>query len=142
MAKVPSLPSNGQPIDTQYIYDIVSSLISINTELATYGNSNIKVNNSNYPTSKTSSLSVDAQTINIVNSEKVTKTVAKTGQIPFSTTFTKTPVVTATLVSKSTTTVKATVTITAIDLTSIYYKVDFDSDGTTTFDLNVIAIGL
>lgn len=140
MAKVPSLPSNGQPIDTQYIYDIVSSLISINSELASYGTSNIKVGSTN--TAKTNSISFDAQTVNIVNSSKVSKTVAKTGQIPFTTTFSKVPVVTATLVSKSTSTVKANVTITATDLTSVYYKVDFDSDGTTTFDLNIIAVGV
>lgn len=142
MAKVPSLPSNGQPIDTQYIYDIVSSLIKINSELATYGNSNIKVGTNKYPTSKTSSLNFDAQTFNVVNAEKVTKSTIKTGQIAFSTVFTKVPVVTATLVSKSTTTVKASVTITAIDTTAVYYKINFDSDGTTTLDLNIIAIGV
>jgi len=45
MAQVPSLPSNGQPIDTQYIYDIVSSLISINGELATTGYSDVQASN-------------------------------------------------------------------------------------------------
>jgi hypothetical protein len=142
MAKVPSLPSNGQPIDTQYIYDIVSSLISINNELATNGNSNIKIGNTKYPTSKTSSLNFDAQTVNVINAKKVTKSTAETGQIAFTTAFTKTPVVTATLVSKSTTTVKANVTITAVDTTAVYYKINFDSDGTTTLDLNIIAIGV
>jgi hypothetical protein len=141
MAKVPSLPSNGQPIDTQYIYDIVNSLISINSELATYGNSNITVGKP-YGTTKTNSINFDAQSINVVNSEKVTKSNAKTGQIPFTTLFTRTPVVTATLVSKSTSKVKANVTITAIDTTSVYYKIDFDVDGTTTLDLNIIAIGV
>jgi len=43
MAQVPSLPSNGQPIDTQYIYDIVSSLISINGELATTGGATLTI---------------------------------------------------------------------------------------------------
>jgi hypothetical protein len=142
MAKVPSLPSNGQPIDTQYLYDIVNSLISINSELATYGSSNIKVSGTKYGTTKTNSINFDAQSVNVVNSEKVAAKVAKTGQIAFSTAFTKTPVVTATLVSKSTTTVKATVTITAVDTTAVYYKIDFDSDGTTTLDLNIIAIGV
>jgi uncharacterized membrane protein len=142
MAKVPSLPSNGQPIDTQYLYDIVSSLISINSELATYGKSNIKVGNSKYGARNTNSMDFDAQTVNVVNSENVTATVAKTGQIPFTTLFTRTPVVTATLVSKSTTKIKATVTITAVDTTSVYYKIDFDSAGKTTLDLSIIAIGV
>lgn len=142
MAKVPSLPSNGQPIDTQYIYDIVNSLISINSELASYGNSNIKIAGQNTAKTKTNSISFDAQTVTVVPSgSTVKKGVAKTGQISFATFFNKTPVVTATIVSKSTSTVKATVTITAVDTTSIYYKIDFDADGVTTLDLNIIAIG-
>lgn len=142
MAKVPSLPSNGQPIDTQYIYDIVNSLISINSEIATTGSSNIKVGNTKYGTSKTNAINFDAQTVNIVNSESVKKANAKTGQIAFTTSFNRVPVVTATLVLKSTSSVKATVSITAVDTTAVYYKVDFDSDGTTTLDLNIIAIGV
>jgi hypothetical protein len=142
MAKVPSLPSNGQPIDTQYIYDIVSSLISINSELATYGNSNVMVGTTKYGTTKTNSVNFDAQTVNVVNAENVSATVPKTGQIAFTTLFTRTPVVTATLVSKSTTKIKANVTITAVDTTSVYYKIDFDSAGKTTLDLSIIAIGV
>ena len=142
MAKVPSLPSNGQPIDTQYIYDIVNSLISINSELASYGNSNIKVLGQTIAQSKTNSISIDAQTVTAVTAgSDVKKGTSKTGSIQFATFFTKTPVVTATIVSKSTTTVKSTVTITAVDTTSVYYKIDFDADGKTTLDLNIIAIG-
>lgn len=142
MAKVPSLPSNGQPIDTQYIYDIVNSLIGINSELATYGSSNIKVNNVKYGVTKTNSLNFDAQTVNVVNSEKVSASTPKTGFISFTTTFQKTPVVTATLLLKGTTTTKANVTITAVDTTAVYYKIDFDKDATTTLDLSIIAIGV
>lgn len=141
MAKVPSLPSNGQPIDTQYLYDIVNSLISINSELASYGNSTIKAGGNTVAKTKTSSISFDAQTVTAVNNSDVKKGESKTGQVAFATFFNKVPVVTATIVSKSTTTVKATVTITAVDTTSLYYKIDFDSNGKTTLDLNIIAIG-
>jgi len=142
MAKVPSLPSNGQPIDTQYLYDIVNSLISINSELASYGNSNIKIAGQTVAKKKTNSISFDAQTVTAVSSgSDVKKGESKTGQVQFATFFQKVPVVTATVVSKSTTTVKATVTITAVDTTSVYYKIDFDSNGKTTLDLNIIAIG-
>lgn len=142
MAKVPSLPSNGQPIDTQYLYDIVNSLISINSELASYGNSNIKVAGQTVAKTKTNSISFDAQTVTAVSAgSDVKKGESKTGSVAFATFFNKAPVVTATLVSKSTTTVKATVTITAVDTTSVYYKIDFDSNGKTTLDLNIIAIG-
>jgi hypothetical protein len=50
--------------------------------------------------------------------------------------------VTATLVSKSTSAVRATVTITAVDTTSVYYKINYDTDGLTTLDLNIIAVGV
>ena len=141
MAKVPSLPSNGQPIDTQYIYDIVNSLISINSELASYGNSTIK-SDKTVSKARTNSINFDAQTVPAVSSgSKVKAKESKTGSVAFGTFFNKTPVVTATLVAKSNTTVKASVTITSVDTTSVYYKIDFDSDGTTTLDLNIIAIG-
>jgi hypothetical protein len=141
MAKVPSLPSNGQPIDTQYLYDIVNSLISINSELASYGNSNIKVKGKNVAKSKTNSISFDAQTVTAVPNTDVKVGDSKTGSVQFGTFFTKEPVVTATLVSKSTTTVSANVVITAVDTTSVYYKITFTSAGKTTLDLNIIAIG-
>lgn len=143
MAKVPSLPSNGQPIDTQYIYDIVNSLISINSELSSYGSANVKVNNNKYNTSNTNELNVDAQTVPITSGgEDVTTTVSKTGQVSFATSFTKVPVVTATLVSNTSSAVKATVTITATDTTTVYYKVDFLSAGKASLSLNIIAVGV
>lgn len=141
MAKVPSLPSNGQPIDTQYLYDIVNSLISINSELATYGSSNIKVAGQSVAKTKTNSISFDAQTVNAVPATDVKVGDSKTGSIAFATFFNKAPIVTATLVSKSTTTVSANVVITAVDTTSVYYKITFTSAGKTTLDLNIIAIG-
>lgn len=142
MAKVPSLPSNGQPIDTQYIYDIVNSLISINSELASYGNSTIKNLGQTTAKTKTNSISFDAQTVSAVTGGKEVKSGdSVTGSVAFATFFNKIPVVTATIVSKSTTTVRSTVTITTVDTTSVYYKIDFHSPGKTTLDLNIIAIG-
>jgi len=139
MAKVPSLPSNGQPIDTQYIYDIVSSLIDINKEIASSGSSNIQ----DLPAQKTSNLKIQARTINAVSAaKKVSKTSSETGTLTFKTAFTQVPVVTATLVSRSSTTVKANLTITAVNTTTVSYKIDFDTNGFTTLDLNVIAIGV
>jgi len=139
MAKVPSLPSNGQPIDTQYIYDIVSSLIDINKEIASSGSSNIQ----DLPAQKTSNLKIQARTINAVSAaKKVSKTSSETGTLTFKTAFTQVPVVAATLVSRSSTTVKANLTITAVNTTTVSYKIDFDTNGFTTLDLNVIAIGV
>lgn len=138
MAKVPSLPSNGQPIDTQYIYDIVSSLIDINKEIASSGSSNVQ----DFPAQKTANLKIQARTVNAVSAAtKVSKTTSTTGSVNFKTAFTQVPVVTATLVSRSSTTVKASLTITSVTTTTVSYKIDFDTNGFTTLDLNVIAIG-
>lgn len=143
MAKVPSLPSNGQPIDTQYIYDIVNSIININAEISTLGTSNVVVRKvKSAGNAKTNSINFDAQTVNVVNASKVSKSTPKTGVVNFNTTFSQVPVVTATLMSSSSGSVNASVTITSIDQSTISYKVSFDSDGTTTLDLNVIAIGV
>ena len=141
MAKVPSLPSTGQPIDTQYIYDIVSSLIDINKELVSSGNSTVKVQNQVKTVKKTSNINFDAQQVTVVSADRVTKSVAKQGQVAFNTTFTQVPVVTATLVAKDVSSVNATITITNVDINAVYYKIIFDSDGTTTLDANIIAIG-
>jgi len=142
MAQVPSLPSNGQPIDTQYLYDIVNSLISINGEISSTGSSQTQVYTEQPVTTKTNNLKFQARTVNIVNSAKVTKKNPSTGQISFNTQYNQTPIVTATLVSRSTSTVKATLTITGVDTSAVYYKVDYETDGTTTLDVNIIAIGV
>ena len=142
MAQVPSLPSNGQPIDTQYIYDIVNSLISINSAITTTGSSNVMVGRVPYPTVNTSNLNVDAQNVPILNNYNVDATTPYTNFISFKTTFSQTPVVTATLVSKSTSTVNGTVTITGVDTSAVYYKVTFSGKGKITLDLNIIAVGV
>ena len=142
MAIVPTLPSNGQPIDTQYIYDIVNSLISINNEISSIGQSHIKVGTQSSSNVSTNKVNIDAQTVNIVTSATVAKKTPQSGQIAFTSQFSQTPVVTLSLVSKSTTAIGATVTITGVDTSAVYYKVTFDGDGTTTLDLNVIAVGV
>ena len=137
MAKVPSLPSNGQPIDTQYIYDIVSSLISINGELATTGYSDVQASNV-----KTNNLRFQALSQNVVNSATVSKDAPTSGQVFFKTPFTQTPIATATLVSKTTSSQGATLTITGVDNSAVYYTVNYTTKGKTTLDINVIAIGV
>lgn len=142
MAKVPSLPSNGQPIDTQYLYDIVSSLISINGELASTGTSEVKLYTNQPVSVKTNNVKFQAIVTNVVNSANVTSKSPTTGQISFNTQFGQTPIVTATLMSRSSSTVKATLTITGVDSSAVYYKIDYDKDGNTTVDVSVIAIGV
>ena len=125
MAQVPSLPSNGQPIDTQYIYDIVSSLISINGELATTGTSDIQEIASSELNVKTNNLKFQAKSQNVVNSATVSKDAPTKGQVFFKTPFTQTPIATATLVSKDTSSQGATLIITGVDNSAVYYTVNY-----------------
>jgi hypothetical protein len=142
MAIVPSLPSNGQPIDTQYLYDIVNSLISINNAISTTGSSSIQVG-ATKSTAVTGNLKFDAKTVNVVKAgSDVTESTINTGQISFTSQFNQIPVVTATLVAKSNTTVKSTLTITGVDTSAVYYQVTHSGKGKTNLDANIIAIGL
>lgn len=143
MAIVPSLPSNGQPIDTQYIYDIVNSLISINNAISTTGSSSIRIGTGAPTTAVTGNLKFDAKTVNVLKSgSSVSDTTVNTGQIAFNSQFNQIPVVTVSLVTKSNTTVKSTLIITGIDTSAVYYQVTHVGKGKTELDANVIAIGL
>ncbi|NBR62595.1 MAG: hypothetical protein EBT86_13435 [Actinobacteria bacterium] len=142
MAKVPSLPSNGQPIDTQYLYDIVSSLISINGELTSTGTSQVQSYTNQPTTTKTNNIKFQARIVNVLNSANVSAKSPTTGQISFNTQFGQSPIATATLVTRNSSTVKPTLTITGIDTSAIYYKIDYNKDGVVTLDISVIAIGV
>jgi hypothetical protein len=142
MAKVPSLPSNGQPIDTQYLYQIVDSLISINGELASTGTSQVQSYTNQAITDKTNNFKIQAKVVNAVNAATVTKASSTTGQIAFNTQFGNTPVVTASLISRSSSTVRSRLTITGVDTSAVYYKIDYEDQGNVTLDVSIIAVGI
>ena len=143
MAQVPSLPSNGQPIDTQYIYDIVNSLISINNAISSTGSTSIQIGNNSSVIQQTNNVKFDAKTVNVVKAgTNVTTSTSITGQIAYSSQFNQIPVVTATVVTRSGTTVKPRLSITGVSTSAVSYQIDFDAKGTTTLDLSIIAIGV
>jgi len=142
MATVPTLPQLGQPIDVQYLYDIVQSLISINSELARKTSATAYIDNGldKDATKKTSDLSVSASTTSVTTNQKVTVNQSITKVIPFQISFKFPPVVTLTPVSKNSANI--TTIINTIDSKSVTCTLIFNQAGTATVDLNVIAIGI
>lgn len=148
MASVPTLPSTGQPIDTQYIYDIVSSLISINTELATTGNSYVD-NGTTASTSKTGNLKFASKTVSnlpISNGKiyNVGDTSGTTISFDNGSVFTKPPIVVANLVA---TDVKPGIgqfilTISSITTAGFNWNVYCTVKGPANYNLSFIAIGV
>ena len=147
MIKVPSLPSTGQPIDTQYIYSIVESLITINSELASSGNSYIN-NNTISSTVKTANLKIAGKTfIGAGISDNTTLKVGdtKSGTVSFDTTsFTSTPVVVTSLVSTTSQTGAAQIilTISAVSTSGFNWNAYCTVAGKSNYNINYIAIGV
>jgi len=142
MATVPTLPQLGQPIDVQYLYDIVQSLISINSELARKTSATAYVDNgiNKDSTKKTSDLSLSATTTSVSTNQKVTVNQTITKVIPLQISFKFPPVVTVTPVSKNNANI--TVIINSVDSKSVTCTLIFNQAGTATVDLNVIAVGI
>jgi hypothetical protein len=148
MATVPSLPSTGQPIDTQYIYDIVSSLISINTELSTSGNSYVD-NGTTSTIAKTGNLKITAKTVSnlrISNGKvyNVGDTDGTTISFDSGLVFTKAPVVIANLVSTQVKpgTGQFILTISSITQSGFNWNVYCTSKGPANYNISFIAIGV
>lgn len=142
MATVPTLPQLGQPIDVQYLYDIVQSLISINSELSRNTSATAYVDNGTSKDSakKTSDLSISATTNTVATNQKATPNLTITKVIPFQMAFKFPPVVTVTPVSTNNANIN--VMINNIDSKSVTCTIIFNQAGTATVDLNVIAIGI
>ena len=148
MASVPSLPSTGQPIDTQYIYDIVSSLISINTELSTSGNSYVD-NGTSSSVAKTGNLKITARTVsNLPISNGKTYNVGNTDgtTIAFDNglSFTKAPVVVANLIATQVKPGSAQflLTISSVTQSGFNFNVYCTSKGPANYNISFIAIGV
>jgi hypothetical protein len=142
MATVPTIPQLGQPIDVQYLNDIVQSLISINSELAKKTSATAYVNNgvNKDSTKQTSNLSISATTTSVSTNQTVTANLTITKVINFQISFKFPPIVTATPVSKNNANI--TVIVNSVDSKSATCTLIFNQAGTATVDLNVIAVGI
>jgi len=142
MANIISTPSTGQPIDTQYIYDIANALNTINNNI----NSD---SSSRYQTATTQ---VNAKTSNLViwtgiiageQSKQVTKDSVTTKTVTFDNVkFGNTPVVTATICNSTNNTVKPTLSMGVPSSTQVSFNITYSGTGKVSFDLHVIAIGI
>jgi hypothetical protein len=147
MARVPSLPSPGQPIDTSYVYGIVDSLISINNELASNGSAYIDNGVSNSASGvRTGNLVFSARTITNLNISKGNFKVGDnpSGTISFNngSAFSRAPVVTANLQSATDTGAKFILTISAITSSGFNWNAYCIVAGAASYNINFIAIGV
>ena len=145
MAYVPSLPSTGQPIDTSYVYDIVQSLISINNELSTDGNSTINNNSGTSSLVRTSNINIVAQTISdsrLVSSSITTGT-PFVGVVNFeNNSFNKSPIVIANLVAFDKSTAQLFLTVTKVTTSSFSWSAYCSVKGSASYNISFIAIGV
>ena len=148
MAKVPSLPNPGQPIDTSYVYGIVESLISINNELASNGYSYIDNGGANSSSNvRTGNVVFSSRTMTDldISNGKACKVGDIFGtQINFnnSSAFSKIPVVTASLVDTGSSSAQFILTISSITTGGFKYKAYCVVAGTANYNLNFTAIGV
>jgi hypothetical protein len=139
MAYVPSLPSTGQPIDTSYVYEIVQSLISINSELSNDGNSTIDNGSGISSLVKTNNINIVAKTVSVKLPEIVGPGQSTT--IEFGTnTFTKNPIVIANLFGSDKAQLILTISnVTTSSFTLLPYCL---VKGSANYKINFIAIGV
>jgi hypothetical protein len=134
-----SLPERGQPLDVNYIYDIVSQVNSIENRIAVR---NTSVSNINGNTDTTSNLRFYAQQQALITSESkanTTETITFTYPV-----FKFAPVVTATVVNRSGSTYGDDVICTLRNITTstAAVVVRFNSAGKVDLLVNLIAVGI
>lgn len=144
MAKIP-LPERGQPVDLTYIGQIVKAVNELSTQVTTTNNKYVTIDT---PTTavkenvKTSDMRVIGAYRDISN-----KTVIAGSQGTFSVSFSSfkfPPVVTATLVNVSGTDAgrDASVVLTSVTASGVEGVVTFNTAGSVSVGVNIIAIGI
>lgn len=134
-----SLPERGQPLDVNYIYEMVSQINSIENRIAIR---NTSVSSINANTDTTSNLKFYAEQKALITSEaKANTTETITFTYPR---FKFTPVVTATVLNNTGSTSGDDVICTVRNLTtsSVAVVVRFNAAGKVDLFVNLIAIGI
>jgi len=133
-------PNPGQPLDTDYIGQMVTQINDLTTAVGDRSTSYSTINNTSV---RTGELKVFAITQNVVASTNKSDgdTVDITVNYP---PFRGFPVITATIVSGSSSNIgdDATVVVKTASSQSATLRVKFNRGGTLNINLNVIAIGL
>lgn len=139
MAKIP-LPQRGQPIDVTYVYQLVSAVNDLSTQISSSGNNYSKVNGEN---KKISDLKIDAKTIQVAINKSVNAGTEQTFTATLDN-FKSVPVVTATPVNEGGTVSgkDTSVVITSVTTSSVSGIVRFGSSGVLSVNVNIVAVGL
>jgi len=145
MAKVP-LPDRGQPLDVTYLYQIANALNdAVDTiSTATYNYTTVDTRGIGKEDVKNSNAKVYAAYKDIVTNETVSSSTTKTFSIDFASEFKYPPIVTATAVNTGTSTIGNDVfaIITSVSTSRVEGIVRFNSSGSVSTSVNIIAVGL
>jgi len=145
MSKVP-LPDRGQPLDVTYLYQIANALNdAVDTiSTATYNYTTVDTRGVGKEDVKNSNAKVYAAYKDIVTNETVSSSTTKTFYIDFASEFKYPPIVTATAVNTGTSTIGNDVfaIITSTSTSRVEGIVRFNSSGSVSTSVNIIAIGL
>ena len=145
MAKVP-LPDRGQPLDVTYLYQIANALNdAVDTiSTATYNYTTVDTRGIGKEDVKNSNAKVYAAYKDIVTNETVSGNTTKTFSIDFASEFKYPPIVTAKAVNTGTSTIGNDVfaIITSVTTSRVEGIVRFNSSGSVSTSVNIIAIGL
>lgn len=145
MAKVP-LPDRGQPLDVTYLYQIANALNdAVDTiSTATYNYTTVDTRGIGKEDVKNSNAKMYAAYKDVVTNETVSGNTTKTFSIDFASEFKYPPIVTATAVNTGTSTIGNDVfaIITSVTTSRVEGIVRFNSSGSVSTSVNIIAIGL
>ena len=145
MAKVP-LPDRGQPLDVTYLYQIANALNdAVDTiSTATYNYTTVDTRGVARQDVKNSNAKFYATYKDIVTDETVSSNTTRSFFVDFASEFKYPPIVTATAVNTGTSAIgnDVIVVITSVTTSRVEGVVRFNSSGSVSTSVNVIAIGL
>jgi hypothetical protein len=145
---IPSTPQEGQPLDLQYISDLVQSVIALSNDATknnSYSNTFVKSQDDTTKYYRTANASFYAVYQPIVENKTIAAGHLESFSYTFSHSFTHTPVVTVTPVNIGKTSPGNNVNVVVTDVTpgsiSGYMKFNNTKSGTATVGINIIAVG-
>lgn len=145
MAKVP-LPDRGQPLDVTYLYQIANALNDAVDTISTakYNYTTVDTRGRGKEDLKNSNAKFYASYKDVVNEVTVSANDTRPWVVDFASEFKYPPVVTATVVNTGTSTVgnDAFAIITSITTSKVEGVVRFNSSGSVSTSVNIIAIGI
>jgi hypothetical protein len=140
MARVP-LPERGQPLDVSYIYSLAQAINDIAVSVSDGSNHTSKINGQILKTSNARFVAITQQ---VSSGEEAKAGDIKTGDYTFESAFKYPPVVTISPVNVGMNDEGANVTVSVKEVTTskVIYSVRYNSTGTVSMSVNIIAIGV